>query len=337
MTLLILPLLTALTTNSPEAWKESQRLRMGDPVSFLNSFARRASRAGTPLQPEQKAELGRIIQEEYERAEKSWDPGVAENAIAASHRTERERCYAEIVRRARPVLDNRQVSQLQSFQRRGRNQSPSLEPGWGRTTPFYRCLIDIYFFILLPLHCVWVCGAVIRDELEANTLSFLTTRPLSRTRLLLVKFLSGTAWLQLWLAVQTGLLFAAGAFRQVPDLWELLPAFLAIQVLAVWAWSALGLLLGQVSRRYMALALLYGSMIEMGIGRIPTNIHSLSLMRHLKALLSHSPELQGIFNWPTAGPTQPIIAIVLGSILFLSVAALLFNFREYHHTTEMQK
>ena len=88
---------------------------------------------------------------------------------------------------------------------------------------------------------------------------------------MLIKFIAQTAWLQIWLAVQTLLVLASGVFRDVPHLATLAPLLLGSQVLAVTAWSALGLFLGQISKRYMALALLYGSIVEMGIGRIPTN------------------------------------------------------------------
>ena len=87
----------------------------------------------------------------------------------------------------------------------------------------------------------------------------------------------------------------------------------------------------------MALAIFYGMIVEMGIGRIPTNINTLSLMRHLKTLLAHNPALQQIYDWPTKAPLVPIGALLFASLLFLILAALLFTFKEYHHTAEMQK
>ena len=100
--------------------------------------------------------------------------------------------------------------------------------------------------------------------------------------------------------METLLLFAAGFWREIPALGELLPLFLAAQFLAVLAWSALGAFLGQLTSRYMAIALVYGFIVELGIGNIPTNINTLSLMRHLKALLAHNPALFETYEW--AGP-----------------------------------
>ena len=178
---------------------------------------------------------------------------------------------------------------------------------------------------------------MIREELQSDTLGFLTTRPLTRATLMIVKYLSQSAWLQTILLAQALLIFAAGSARQIPDLGSLIPMFLAIQVVAVLTWGALGALLGLVTKRYMAIALLYGFIVEMGIGRIPTNINTLSMMRHLKSLLAHNSALQEIFDWPMRSIPFSLAALGLGTIVFLSMAAFMFTFKEYHHTTEMQK
>jgi hypothetical protein len=111
----------------------------------------------------------------------------------------------------------------------------------------------------------------------------------------------------------------------------------AAQLLAVPAWSALGTFLGQLTNRYMAIALLYGGIVEMGIGRIPTNINTLSLMRHLKTLLSHNGALQSIYDWPGEGIWLSICALVIAALLFLGLAAALFNFIEYLPSSESRK
>ena len=312
---------------------------MGDPAADVNRLSRRLGRVGLPLRPEQKVELLRIFTEEYARTENDWDETQPLDSIAERRRQQIETGRERLRQRVQTVLDEGQFARFQTFQERNRDQRPPpvVDLSWDRTTPFYRWLIDVYFFILLPLNCVRMCGALIRDELETDTLGFLTTRPLSRARLLLVKYLSQTAWLEIWMLVQALLLFAAGSLRQIPALGTLIATFLAVQFLAVLAWGALGLFLGQVSKRYMALALLYGLIVEMGIGRIPTNINTLSLMRHLKTLLGHNAALEGIYHWPAIGAAGPSGALVLAAALFLGLAALMFTFKEYHHTTEMQK
>jgi len=311
---------------------------LGSPVVRENEFARQLSRRGPSLQPEQEAQLLQIFNEEFARTEKPLAETQSAAATTTRQREEIKACYDRIHLRAQTVLNEAQFDRFQRFEKNAVLRSQNeVRPTWSRTEPFYHWLIDFYFFVLLPLQCVKGCGGLIRDELQADTLGFLVTRPLSRARLLVLKYLTQTAWLQLLLLAETLLLFIAGGLRQIQALGALLPLFLAAQFLAVLAWSALGVLLGQVSKRYMALALLYGFIVEMGIGRIPTNINSLSLMRHLKTLLSPNPALQAIYDWTSNGLVLSVGALALATALFVALAALLFTFKEYHHTAEMQK
>jgi hypothetical protein len=240
---------------------------------------------------------------------------------------------------ARSLLDDRQFGVFRTVnqdftQNRVRRAA---QPRWNRTAPFYRWLVDFYFLIILPLGCARSCGGLIREELQNDTLGFLTTRPVKRAVLVILKYLCQTAWLQIIALLEALLLFGAGRLREVPGLGALLPLFLAVQFLAVPAWSALGLMLGQITRRYLALALVYGLVVELGIGSIPTNINSLSLMRHLETLLSRNAALESIFQWTPDGALFAAGMLVLAAGVFLSAAALLFTFLEYHAGTEMHK
>jgi hypothetical protein len=85
------------------------------------------------------------------------------------------------------------------------------------------------------------------------------------------------------------------------------------------------------------MALVYGFIVELGLGRIPSNINALSLMRHLKALLANSAALRERFEWTDQAVGFPLLALVLATLLFVAASAALFTFREYHHDGEMQK
>lgn len=336
--LVVLPLLIYFTVLSPKTWVQDNPL-LGDTATRLEGFARRLAERNIGLRSEQRSEMLRIFVEEYARANQEWARTGSPEMSVDQKRDLIRRCYARIDERAQTVLDDEQFAPFQAYEGRrlDRTLRQVTSAGWKRAMPFYRWVIDFYFFIILPLNCVRVCGALVRDDLQADTLGFLTTRPVTRARLLLVKYLSQTAWLQIVFLIEASLLFVAGSQRQIPELGSLLPLFLATQFLAVFAWSALGAFLGLVARRYIALALVYGLIVEMGIGRIPTNINALSLMRHLKTLLAHNATLEQIYAWPAKGLPLSVGALVLATGIFLGLAVLLFTFREYHHNTEMQK
>ena len=344
LVLLVLPFLVHITTWSPETWARRHPGFSHLPPPPLNRLVNRLRDAQSPLQPQQRMDLNRIYAEEYAVAEKELIEALTENN--AELRSERQHgaiaaCAERVLRRAQGVLDPSQFKQFTTFEEnnRDRMQETTNPPQefWSRTAPFYHWLVDVYFFIILPLTCVRGCGALIRDELQADTLGFLVTRPVSRARLLCVKYLSQLAWLEILLLAETLLLFCVGAERHFPGLGSLLPLMLAVQLLAVPAWCALGTFLGQLTSRYMAFALVYGGIVEMGIGRIPSNINTLSLMRHLKTLLSHNAALQSMYAWPGEGTWLSICALVIAPILFLGLAAGLFSFLEYLPATDSRK
>jgi hypothetical protein len=340
--LLILPALVLLTVASPEKWSQRQSF-LGNPDAQLDSFYKRLKQQQIPIEAAQKTSLRQIMRDEYARAQGSWSEAPGESPDSRKQRLldHLDDCGQRILKRAGGVLDERQMTEFQSWQKRTlavtiARLSP-VETSWGRTAQFYHWLIDFYFFIILPLTCVRACGALIRDELQADTLGFLITRPISRARLLIVKYIAQVMWLEMLLLVETLLLFAAGMERHIPALGGLLPLLLCVQFLAAPAWSALGVLLGQITTRYMATALIYGAVVEMGIGRIPTNINTLSLLRHIESLLSRNASLQGIFNWEAGGTWTDVSALVLAPLIFVGAAALLFSVIEYHPSAEMQK
>jgi len=335
--LLVLPVLVYFTMVSPESWVEHPSWAPSPPTQ-VDAFARRLARSKLQLQPEQRRELLNIFTEEYQRESLASGDAVAADTAGEQIKA----CYDRIQKRAQTVLDGPQFAQFKQFSKRKMDDSLKQvtrlgEKPWGRTGPFYHWLIDFYFLVILPLNSARTCGGLIRDELQENTLGFLTTRPLGRAKLLIGKYLSQTALWQIIALVETLLLFGAGSLRQVPAVWSLLPIVLAAQFLALQAWSALGALLGLITKRYMAAGIIYGLIVELGIGQIPTNIHTLSLMRHLEALLARNPALQTIYEWPDQSVLISVGALALATIVFLGLAAFLFSVREYQHAAEMQR
>ena len=339
--LMMLPALVYLTTMSEKRWREIHRFNMGDPGGFVSEYARRAQRARVPIDTELRNQMLVIVQDEFQRAETevSQQQGTINNATRAAAA---DLCYDQISERASSFLSERQMDLLREHSQRqqGRQRNPEFVDKLisNRSAVFYRWLIDLFCFIVIPLECVRLSGSLIRDELEAATLPFLTIRPLSRGTLLLAKYFSQMGIILIWMILQTSLIFGAAWARQLPDLLPLFGLFIAVQAAAVFAWSALGLLFGQITKKYMGLALLYGVVVELGIGRIPTNINTLSIMRHIQSLLGHNPSLQSTYEW--TAPVQvggPIGAIFLGGVFFLICASLLFSYREYHHVSEAQK
>ena len=200
----------------------------------------------------------------------------------------------------------------------------------GRARDWATWVFWLHLHFLVPLTCLNVCGSMMRAELQANTLSFLTTRPHRRHTLFLLQYLCHIGWLQLVFLGCTLVLFGLGALKQVDGLVPLLPLFLLTQFLAVFAWGALSALLGLLHQRFMVIGVLYWLVVETGLGMVEiSNINQLSILRHVHTLLAQNELVMVIFNWPLSGQFVSLILLPLGTLFFLAAGSLLFTFREY--------
>jgi ABC-type transport system involved in multi-copper enzyme maturation permease subunit len=207
----------------------------------------------------------------------------------------------------------------------------------GRIKPYFHWMIDFYFLLLLPLYCLSVCGGMIRDEVQADTLGFLTTRPMTRAQFFCSRYLCQIAWLQILAGISASLLVTVGIVRDISGITSFIPLLFAGQMLAVLAYGALSSLVGLIHQRYMVLGVMYGFVVEIGIGRIPTNINNLSLSRHLRAILANNSTIRDQYDWSAEGTFFSIAIMLIAAVLFLVIGAIVFTVKEYHHSDEMQK
>ncbi|MBC8324081.1 MAG: ABC transporter permease [Verrucomicrobia subdivision 3 bacterium] len=192
-------------------------------------------------------------------------------------------------------------------------------------------VIGFYIQFLLPLTCLNVCGSMMRAEVQANTLSFLCTRPLRRHTLFLLQYLCHVFWLQLIFFAGTLGLFALGVVKQAEGLGALLPTMLLTQFLAIFAWSALSALLGLLHQRFVVIGILYWLIVEVGLGMVETsNINQLSILRHIHTLLGQNEMVADLFvSWSSTSSISAGIVLCVATFIFLVAGAALFTYREY--------
>jgi ABC-type transport system involved in multi-copper enzyme maturation permease subunit len=202
---------------------------------------------------------------------------------------------------------------------------------------FFYWLAAAYLLLAIPLYCLAVFGGLIRDDLQSNTLSFLITRPMSRARFLLTRFICQLAWVQL-LGLAAGLaLLATGVMFSIPGVLRLTGLFLATQAIGIFVFGGLATFFGLLHRRYLVLGTIYGLVVEVGIGQIPTNINALAMTRHLRTLLGHNPDVARIYQWSTDGTGVALLVLLATALFFLILSAILFTLREYLGAEETLK
>lgn len=142
-----------------------------------------------------------------------------------------------------------------------------------------------YVCFLVPVLAFIGGAGAMRDDLGAATVDYVFTRPVPRGRYLVYRYLTqlGVAQIDFFLGlwVVTGI----GLYWEVPELSEALPTLLGAQVTAVAVFTALGLCCGLLTARYVIVGIVYGALIEVGLGSVPTQLSEISLLRRLLGLV----------------------------------------------------
>lgn len=202
---------------------------------------------------------------------------------------------------------------------------------------FHFFLARLYLLLVVPLFCLSNFGSMIRDELQEDTMAFLITRPVSRARIFLLKYFALASWLQIIVLGNALFFWVVGVWLGIPGATSLIALLAAVQFLAVLAFGVVASLIGLVTQKYLVAGIVYGFIVEFGIGQIPTNINVLSISRHLKTFLAWNSDLARNYGWNAEGTWFSLMMVFAGTALFLLIGAMLFTFKECQHAEEMQK
>jgi ABC-type transport system involved in multi-copper enzyme maturation permease subunit len=198
----------------------------------------------------------------------------------------------------------------------------------GHESDFLPWTVEFYAGFILPVMAFLSGAAAIRDEMKSSTADYVLTRPIRRIHLVVFKYLSQLACLQLfYLVVLAGLMGLAFAIN-VPDVTSAAPRLLLAQAVALTCFSALGFLFGVLTERYLILGILYAGAVEMAIGHIPTQLNAVSMTRQLMTLLQPlNPNASAFFTGSANAPE--VVATLLGyTAIFVTLCAVVFSRRE---------
>lgn len=186
----------------------------------------------------------------------------------------------------------------------------------------------------LPLAALFFATALIADEVEGRTITYLLTRPVTRGAILAGKFaayLATTLALALPSLVLTFFVLVSdqGTRRiagYAPDLFR----DTGVVTLTLLAYGALFTLMGVLLRRPVIPGLLFLFVWEL-LALLPGYAPRLTLTAYLRSLITHRPPDEGLAEvfgqvLPAALCLETLAVLV---VLFLGGAALVFSRREY--------
>jgi ABC-2 type transport system permease protein len=200
----------------------------------------------------------------------------------------------------------------------------------------YALVIARYYVAnLLPLAALFYASALVADEVEGKTLTYLLTRPLRRNAILAGKFaayLATTLSLTLPAVVVTFFLLAtsrgfAGLGAAVPELFR----DMGVVVLALVSYGALFTLAGVLLKHPVLPGLSFLFVWEL-LAHAPGYVPRVTLTAWLRSLVHHQPVEDGL---ATLFPPQMLPAatsvtvLVAASAAFLAASLLVFGEREY--------
>jgi ABC-type transport system involved in multi-copper enzyme maturation permease subunit len=200
---------------------------------------------------------------------------------------------------------------------------------------FYGGVIAFYYVRnVLPLVALFYATALIADEVEGKTLTYLLTRPITRGAILCGKFasyLATTLTLTLPAAVVTFFLLAtaqgvSGVGARVPGMFQ----DMGVLALTLLVYGALFALLGVLLRRPVIPGLLFLFVWEL-IANLPGYMPRFTLTAWLRSLISHRPSMEGMSEmFGQVLPTGLSLGILLGAtVIFLGAASWIFSHHEY--------
>lgn len=184
---------------------------------------------------------------------------------------------------------------------------------------FYCCFI-------VPLLAFISGGGAMRDDLKADAVDYVFTRPVSRPAYVFFHYVAHVACAQLNFLLALAVVAVVGLSFNVPGVGEALPLILLAQVVVIVAFSAFGFLAGAFTSRYVIIGLLWGGVVEVGVGTVETQLSRLSMLRQVLGLLS---PITGAEQAVTVlGPLATVALMSAFAALMVAAAAALFAVKE---------
>jgi ABC-2 type transport system permease protein len=196
-------------------------------------------------------------------------------------------------------------------------------------------IVNGYVHILLLVVTLFYGTALVSDELEDKTITYLFIRPVSKTTLYLGKYLAYLVAAGLLLLPSATLCFLIAMAADPPGESGrhilILLQDLGVLAIGIVAYGALYALIGAVTKRPVFVGLAFTFIWETLVTYIPGYLSKLTIKHYVSALLPHAVSQRGIiglFESPTSAPVA-ILILLLATAGLLALGAWLFTNREY--------
>jgi len=191
----------------------------------------------------------------------------------------------------------------------------------------------VHFFLVVVT--LFYGTALIADEIDDKTITYLFMRPVSRRIIYLGKYLAYLVAASLLLLPTAVVSFLIAMIADPPgEAVQHLPILfkdLGVLILGILAYGALYALIGAVAKRPVFVGLGFAIVWETAVTFIPGYLSKMTIKHYLLALLPHAAGERGVLSL-LESPTSPPIAIVVllaTTAGLLALGAWIFTRKEY--------
>ena len=168
---------------------------------------------------------------------------------------------------------------------------PSLVPE-STANQQYADISSMLIFRVLALASAIYTTSIVSQEVEQKTIVYLLTRPVTRWKLLAMRYLASVTVLSI-VAIMSALLLSAVIFRgQIGDN-DLLGGDIKAIIIGAFCYGALFLLVSLLSSRAMIICILFAFGWELSVGSLPGDLAYLTVFSYLQALAQHPATIGG--------------------------------------------
>ncbi|MFC2167867.1 ABC transporter permease [Acidobacteriota bacterium] len=200
---------------------------------------------------------------------------------------------------------------------------------------FSEMIMTFYLQFLVLILSLFFGTSVCSEEIENKTLTYLTTRPIPKSAIILGKYSAYSLLILLMMGVGMVASFFILNFEKLLDfsLYPLLLKDLGVLSLGVFCYTALFTLIGTFLRRSIIVGLIFSFGWENVIQYFPGSTQKLAIVHYLKSLLPthYSGGKFSILLFqlePTSAGTAVFVLVLLTGA-FLALACYVFSRREY--------
>ena len=171
---------------------------------------------------------------------------------------------------------------------------PSLAPE-STANQQYADISSMLIFRVLALASAIYTTSIVSQEVEQKTIVYLLTRPVTRWKLLAMRYLASVTVVSI-VAILSALLLSAVIFRGHIGDNDLLGGDIKAIIIGAFCYGALFLLVSLLSSRAMIICILFAFGWELSVGSLPGDLAYLTVFSYLQALAQKITALPNIVN-----------------------------------------